>query len=156
MTIDSMDEEGLDYWIADWMVEEAEAGALASPEVGAASPSFPCSFVSAVLLGVTKTRPRLGLKVAWEVYNAWSFRLPPKQAPVAPPEVLIAVAVLLLACGRFDMGTVVVVCYTALLRVGEALQLKRSDLVLGPSMPSFCRGAQNEAWSIKSRSRRRQ
>ena len=39
---------------------------------------------------------------------------------------------LLLACRRFDMGTVVVVCYTALLRVGEALQLTRSDLVLGP------------------------
>ena len=31
MTIDGMDEEGLDYWIADWMVEEAEAAALLGP-----------------------------------------------------------------------------------------------------------------------------
>ena len=140
ITIDGMDEEGLDYWIADWMVEETEAGALASSEVGAASPSLPRSFFGAVLSAVTKTRPRFRLKVAWKVYNAWGFRLPPKQAPAAPPEVLIAVAVLLLACGRFDMGTVVVVCHTALLRVGGALQLKRSDLVLGPEHAVFLLG----------------
>ena len=114
----------------------AIVGAAVSALAGGEAP-IRRSFFGSLLSAILKTRPRLSLKTIWKVYDAWGFRLPPKQAPAAPPEVLIAVAVLLLACGRFDMGTIVVVCYTALLRVGEALQLKRSDLVLGPEHAVF-------------------
>ena len=44
MSIDAMDEAGLDYWIADWMVEEAETAAVLNSGDAAAVQPLPRSF----------------------------------------------------------------------------------------------------------------
>ena len=141
--VDDVDEAWLDHWIADWMVENAElllaAGGLPLDADAGAQP-LPRSFFGSVLSAISKTRPRMVLKTSWRVYDAWSVRQPPRQAPAAPPELIVAVGVFLVVLGQAAMGTLTIVCFAGLLRVGEGLGLLRRDVVIGDGLCVFLLG----------------
>ena len=131
MTVDECDEEALDWWVSDWMVEHAESSFAAIGDAAAEpleEPLLPRSFFGSVLSSLARTRPRLRLKTAWRVYDVWGQKAPVRQAPAAPPEVLLGVATLLACVGRPIYSAIMLTCYTGLLRVGEALNLCHRDL----------------------------
>ena len=139
LSLDDLDEEELDYWVADWMVEQAEAG-FGAASGGTDDGPLHRSFFGAVLSSLSRTRPRLRLKVSWKVYDVWGQKLPIRQAPASPPEILIAVAVLLVAVGKPILGSIVIACYAGLLRVGEALKLTHQDVYMGAGAVVFLLG----------------
>ena len=125
----SCKEEGVSFWdldecSQDWFL--AELG-LDLFESGA-----PRGHFAEMLCALLKINPRLHYKTAWRVLDVWQQRQPPHQAPAAPPEALSAISVLLVCAGRSDLGVLVALCYSGLLRAREGLSLKRRDLVFAP------------------------
>ena len=81
-----------------------------------------------------KICPRERYKIASAVLLSWSAQLPPKQAPAVPREFCGAMCVILLLLGRVAEGTLLRLCFTALLRISEGLNLRWRDVML-PQAP---------------------
>ena len=112
-----LDEEGKDSFVAEWLLDGCESGAHRT-EYGWA------------LSAVQKICPRLRLRISWKVFDAWGHREPPRQAPAAPPELLQAMFAVALLLNRPALSAMMVCCYAGLLRVREALALRRQDIVV--------------------------
>ena len=69
------------------------------------------------------------LKLSWELLGEWGWLAPPQQAASLPAEAAYAAAVALVA--RFQRpaeGLHTLLCFCGLLRAGESLALRRSDV----------------------------
>ena len=84
-----------------------------------------------LLSALRKVLPRMKFVIAWKVVDAWRKQEPVKQSPAAPPELAKAVAVAAVAFGRCSVGAVSIFGFSALLRCGETLDLRRQDVHLG-------------------------
>ena len=147
---DECDEESLDHWVSDWMVESAEVSLSAVGDLAEEHPDalpLPRSFFGAVLSSLARTRPRLRLKTAWRVYNVWGQRIPVRQAPAAPPEVLFGVAVLLACVGRPIYSAIMVACFTGLFASVKPCNPATGTWSSGRTASSSSWGRQSEAWS---------
>ena len=76
-----------------------------------------------------KRCPRRRYTIAWKVITAWQADKPPVQAPPMPEDLAMALSVVLAGAGRWAESLVTVLCFCGLLRVGEALTLRRESLV---------------------------
>ena len=119
--------EEQDWFLADKVLEGYEAGG---------SRSFYATLLSALL----KRDPRLQLKVAWRVLDVWAVKAPPRQAPAVPPEVLLAVVAVALLLGLEEASTAMLLAYCGLLRISEALGLRRRDVVVAKESITLCLG----------------
>ena len=85
---DEMSEKQQDNFPAEWLLDAFES------EDGKGRAA--CGWA---LSAVQKVNPRSSFKTAWKLYDAWGCRVPPRQAPAAPPELLISMFVVaLLLC----------------------------------------------------------
>ena len=114
-------------FLAEWVLDGYEAGGSKNEYSWAIS-------------AIQKIHPRVKLKVAWRVLDAWTSLVPVKQAPAAPPELLQAMVVLSLVLGRPQLSMVMLLAYTGLLRIREALSLKAGDLILQGRSVIICLG----------------
>ena len=71
----SRDEESGDWFLADWVLDEMESGH------GRAQVGF-------ALSALCKSDPRANYTVAWKTSSIWGQHQPPKQAAVAPMELV--------------------------------------------------------------------
>ena len=78
--------------------------------------------------------------MSWKVLDAWFKTMPPKQAPALPLEVIQAAAVVLLLVGQPEIGSLLVVCYAALLRCSEGLKLTYRGVIIGSSTVTLLLG----------------
>ena len=84
-----------------------------------------------LLSALRKIMPRMKFVIAWRVVDTWKRHEPVKQSPAAPPELAKAIAVVAVAYGRSSVGAVSIFGFSALLRCGETLELRRRDVHLG-------------------------
>ena len=110
--------EEQDWWLADWLVERYEDGE------GRAAAGY-------LLSALRKVNPFVKYYTAWKVLDVWSQKRPPIQAAALPPSAVFALAGLAVSFGHWDLGLVFLLCYCGLLRVSEALNLRRCHLVFG-------------------------
>jgi hypothetical protein len=120
-------EDEQDYFLAEWILDGYEAGGSKNE-------------FSWALSAVQKIHPRLRLRTAWKVLDAWTSLVPVRQAPAAPPELLQAMVVLGLTLGRPQLSLVMLLAYAGLLRIREALTLKAGDLIVQGSSIIACLG----------------
>lgn len=125
-----MTEEEVDYALADHLIDLHEAYNDAS-RLGHAG---------LLVAAVGKVLPRLRLKVSWKVLDAWRVRVPPRQAPTFPPELAFAIVTWFITADEPECACAVLLCYTALLRVSEALHLRWQDCYAGPREWAFVLG----------------
>lgn len=81
-----------------------------------------------VLSAISRTAPRLRLRVAWKLHDAWTVQTPPRQAPAVPPEAIYAMSALAICIQRPLAGLAIMMCFSGLLRAREALTLRRQDV----------------------------
>ena len=86
-----------------------------------------------LVAALTKIDPGRRMRVSQRVLLRWATELPKKEAPAIPRDLLMAIVVVLQLSERTNIATVLLLCYTGLLRVSEVLQLQRRQLVLGDS-----------------------
>lgn len=122
-----MSEEEQDLFLAEWLVDACENGSSKAVYGWALS-------------AVQKLFPRLRIRVAWKVFDAWGQRVPVRQAPAAPPEFLHAMVSIAMLLNRVSLAALIVTCYAGLLRVREALQLRFQDIVVGDGDIVLCLG----------------
>ena len=120
-----MNEEEQDLFLSEWLVEGYEEG-LGRSDFGS------------LLSALGRLNPRARYKIAWKVYDTWGVLQPPQQAPAAPPELITAMMVAAFAIGRAELGMIVCLCYSALLRVGESLQLTFRDVFFTGGVLVLC------------------
>lgn len=118
--IDSARDEEVDWLVADYFMEQVDDG--------------PFSMGSALaLLGALRHRnPRRFLPVAGSIVAEWRKDRPPEQAVALPAEVVYAGFVVLWSANRRAVATVMLVAFCGLLRVGEALGLRRQMIIFQP------------------------
>ena len=122
-----MDESQQDSFLAEWVLDGFERGGSKNE-------------YSWALSALQKVHPRLRLKTAWKVLDAWTSLSPVRQAPAAPPELLHAMIVLALILGRPQLSLAMLLAYCGLLRVREVLCLRVGDVILGPNTLVLCLG----------------
>ena len=123
---DQLPEEEQDFTVAGYILDLRDDGLLA-PQVA-----------RDLLSGLQKLNPRRRMVVAWRVVAGWSLDRPAQQALPLPRQAALAVTVLLTAAGQPGAGLAVLLCWCGLLRIGEALRLKISDVhVLGAEVVLF-------------------
>ena len=122
-----MDEAQQDYFLAEWLLDGYVDG-KGKAEYGWA------------LSAVQKIFPRLRLKVAWRVFDAWGQLHPPTQAPAVPPEVIHGMIAIALSLNRPALAGMMVACYAGLLRAREALNLLRRDVLIQSDGIVLCLG----------------
>ena len=83
------------------------------------------------LSALQKLWPRRRWTAAWQVVRGWSQLVPPKRAPPLPEEVAMALVTLFMAAGRPACSLASLLAFCGLLRIGEALNIRRRDIVLG-------------------------
>ena len=123
----SLTEAEQDLFLAEWLVDGYEQGS-GRTEYGY------------VLSALGRMNPRVRYKTAWRVFEVWGSLQPPQQAPAAPPELLTAMMVAAFALNRAPLGILICVCFSGLLRVGEALQLRWSDIFFAAGNVTLCLG----------------
>lgn len=122
-----MSEDDQDLFLAEWILDGYELGGSRNE-------------YSWALSALQKVYPRLRLKTAWKVLDAWSSNIPVRQAPAAPPELLRAMIVLALVLGRPQLSVAMLLAYCGLLRVREVLRLKVKDVILDGTTLVLCLG----------------
>ena len=122
-----MDESQQDSFLAEWVLDGFERGGSKNE-------------YSWALSALQKVHPRLRLKTAWKVLDAWTSLSPVRQAPAAPPELLHAMIALALILGRPQLSLAMLLAYCGLLRVREVLCLRVGDVILGPNTLVLCLG----------------
>ena len=75
---------------------------------------------------------RRRFKAASAAVEGWKHSLPTHMAAPMPQEVCLALVNLLFTSGKREVAIIILLCFAGVLRVGEALQLRVSD-VLTPS-----------------------
>ena len=110
----TMTEAEQDVFLAEWVLDGYEAG-RGRNEYGWA------------LSAVQKVNPRGSYRAAWRIYDAWGIEQPPRQAAAAPLELITAMIVAALLLNRPQLSTVMLLCYSGLLRVREGLTLASGD-----------------------------
>ena len=116
-----------DSFLAEWVLDGYESGR--------GRQDYGCA-----LSAVQKVNPRCVYKTAWKVYDAWGVEAPPRQAPAAPPELITAMILCALLLNRPQLATVMLFCYSGLLRVREALHLRCGDVFVLPDSVTLCLG----------------
>lgn len=122
-----MTEAEQDSFMAEWILDGYEMGGSRNE-------------YSWALSALQKVNPRLRLKTAWKVLDAWSATVPVRQAPAAPPELLHAMIVLALVLGRPQLSVAMLLAYCGLLRVREVLSLRVRDVILDGTTLVLCLG----------------
>eukprot|EP00435_Cladocopium_sp_Y103_P017503 s463_g4.t1 len=117
----SLSDADKDVFLAEWVLDSYEDGKSKNN----------CSWT---LSAVSKVCPRLQLKTAWKVMDAWHHLVPVRQAPAAPPQLIQAMVVLAICLGRPDLA------YVGLLRIREVLNLQLGDVVFDASQVILCLG----------------
>lgn len=123
----SMSEAGQDFFLAEWIPDGFELGGSRNE-------------YSWALSALQKVYPRLRLKTAWKVFDAWSSTVPVRQAPATPPELLRAMIVLALVLGRPQLSVAMLLAFCGLVRVREVLTLKVRDVFLDGATLVLCLG----------------
>lgn len=123
----SLSDADKDVFLAEWVLDSYEEGK--SKNV--------CSWT---LSAVSKVCPRLQLKTAWKVMDAWHHLVPVRQAPAAPPQLIQAMVVLAICLGRPELSTAMLLAYVGLLRIREVLNLRLGDVVFDASQIILCLG----------------
>lgn len=122
-----MSEEEQDLFLSEWLVDACEQGSSKAVYGWALS-------------AVQKLFPRIRIRVAWKVFDAWGQRVPIKQAPAAPTELLHAMVSIAMMLNRVSLAALIVTCYAGLLRVREALHLRLKNIVVGDGDIVLCFG----------------
>ena len=110
-------DEVLDWAVADYLLDGIEEG------------TFLLSGAQALIAALRKRDPRLTLTVAAKLLQTWRRGHPPVQAVALPGEVVNAMFALAWLTGDRLMGSLFLVCFAGLLRIGEGLLLRRRQLV---------------------------
>lgn len=124
---ESLSESEQDLYLAEWLVEGYEEGARRT-EYGF------------LLSALSRIHPRVRYKTAWKVFEVWGRLQPPQQAAAAPPELITAMMVVSFALCRPELALIICLCFSGLLRVGEALNLKWRDVIPGSNHVTLCLG----------------
>ena len=122
-----MTEEQQDLFLSEWLVDGYEQG-LGKTEYGV------------LLSALGRLNPRARYKTAWKIFEVWGSLQPPREAAAAPPEMLTAMMISAFALNRVDLALVICLCFSALLRVGEALQLRWRDVFFSSGVLTLCLG----------------
>ena len=85
-----------------------------------------------------RMNPRARYTTAWKVFDIWGTLQPPQQAAAAPPELISAMMVVFVALGKVDLGLIVCLCFSGLLRVGESLRLRWKDVFFSSGVLTLC------------------
>ena len=110
-------EEDQDWIIADFVLDLRDEG-------------YSVQLARDAVSALQKEWPRRRFSTSWQVVRGWTTETPPDRAPPMPEEVAMAVVVLLMACGQQACGLAALLAFCGLLRIGEALQLLRKDLIV--------------------------
>ena len=111
-----MSEYGRDMYLAEYVLEGMEEGSSRQPLV-------------VLVAALHKINRRERYKMATAVLLAWAHKLPPKQAPAAPREFVFGITVALIIGGQLAVGTLLRLCFCAVLRIGEGLGLRGKDII---------------------------
>ena len=129
-----LDEEEQDFTLADRVVELVEA--TLTSEGWAA-----CALMVA---SMSKQCPHRHFRAAWKCLEVWRKRCPAKEAPAMPAALTFGSVSWLALNGKKHAAGVVLVCFTGLLRVSEALALRSGDLILTSDLVTAQNAMQNE------------
>ena len=114
----SLPEEPLDFLLADYILDGRDAGASLQ------------AYANAVAAVHKHFGHRRRFTAAHKTLEAWRRELPVNQAPPMPADVAFASVSILQLCGHLHAAMVVLLCFCGLLRINEALQLCREDVIL--------------------------
>ena len=115
IAVADVDDQELDWMLAEQVIDwfEASEGTAAGLAKGA------------VIIAVfSKYRPHARFKVSWKSLDIWRARAPPQQAQAFTAGMAFASGVWCVSAGQAAIGTGIVLCFCALLRVSELLQLR--------------------------------
>jgi hypothetical protein len=114
-----LDEESQDFFLADFVLEQCE------------NETMTLQGTIDLVAGLQKRfLGRRRYHATALVINGWKKGHPPDQAKPLPQEAAGAMFSLFWAAGMEALAMTVLLCFCGLLRVGEALQLRRSDVLL--------------------------
>ena len=122
-----LNEENQDWFLAEWILDAKLDGDKRWQ-------------YSELLSALARVNPRVRYRVSHRVLDVWTVQCPPKQAPAAPPELLVQIFMLLILSGHDCVGVGAMLCYAGLLRVREMLNLKLQDVVFGDAYIVVCLG----------------
>ena len=74
--------------------------------------------------------PSRKFRLATRVVNGWQLQVPPNRAPPIDREGAMALVTIMVASGNSWAGCVAMLCFTALLRISEALALRSCDFIV--------------------------
>lgn len=111
-----MSEEDKDIFLAEYFIDLKEAGGKRQG----------CQMLSAAL---HKIFPRHRYVVARRVLEVWKAQEPIRQAPACPSEIAFAMVGASLALHLGGVACAILLCFTGLLRISEALKLTWQNLV---------------------------
>lgn len=113
----TLSEENLDYVLADYVLDGRDQGHPLQPYAEAVA-------------SVTKLYAhRRKFIAALKTLDCWRKERPVSQAPPMPEDIAFASVVLLYVGGNVGAALAVLLCFCGLLRINEALALRRNDLV---------------------------
>ena len=115
----TMATEEQDLWLAEYILDTRDEGA----GVQAARDS-----IAALQL----LWPNRKYRLATRVVNGWATMVPPCRAPPVDRAGALALVTVLSASGDMWAGCAALLCFTALLRISEALGLRSCDFVVTP------------------------
>ena len=115
----SLSMEQLDEIIAEWIEERFSKGE-------------PLNNVADALSGLQYFLPacRRRLVASWKLFSVWRRYEVPSRAPPITTDLSISMASCCLQEGAFEMGTLLLLGFHCMLRTGELLQLRISDLLV--------------------------
>ena len=105
-----------DDWLAEYILEAKEGGQSRQR-------------MQILCAALHKISPRDSYILAKRVLEAWKHQEPVKQAPACPQEVAYALVAAALLAHQPGVAVCIFLCFTGLLRVSEALQLRWHDVV---------------------------
>ena len=83
-----------------------------------------------LVAAITKINPTRRFKTAQRVLLRWGTEMPKREAPPMPKDLLLAIVVWLHVHERPVVSTVILICFSGLLRVSEVLDLVRRNIVM--------------------------
>ena len=115
----TLSEEEQDYALSEYALECREGGDLGS------------QFVATTIAAISRTYGRRRRYAAASLtVEGWKAGLEVKQAPPMPSVVTYAFVALLTAAHRLQEAAVVLLCFTAVMRISEVLSLTMADVLL--------------------------
>jgi integrase len=118
----SFSESHQDEWLAEHVLEAKEAG------VSRQRMQILCA-------ALHKIHPRQNFVTTRKVLEVWKHEEPIRQAPACPEEIAYALAAAALAASQPGVAATILLCFTGLLRVSEALGATWTDIIFsGPTM----------------------